>query len=126
MTVFLPLSLSSSLLRSYREETDDLDPTPIEDAICESRYIDQAVVVVRGADRPYNVALIVPDWVAVRSGLGMPAEYISEEEMAKSDGVRELIQSEIERNCYKIDKSRIPASFAIVAPFTAKNDTTAP
>ncbi|KAL3817391.1 hypothetical protein ACHAXA_005026 [Cyclostephanos tholiformis] len=95
---------------SYREETDELDLAPIEDAICKSHYIEQAVVV-RGADRPYNVALIVPDWVA---------------EMAKSDGVRELIQSEIERNCYKIDKSRIPASFAIVAPFTAKNDTTAP
>ena len=40
-------------------------PTPIEEAIGMSRYIAQ--VVLTGANRPYNVALLVPEWPAIRS-----------------------------------------------------------
>ena len=38
-------------------------PVPIEDALCLSRFIAQAIV--NGSDRPHNVALLVPDWEQV-------------------------------------------------------------
>eukprot|EP00957_Ditylum_brightwellii_P127431 9717475-Ditylum_brightwellii.AAC.1 len=44
-------------------------PTPIEEAIGMSRFINQ--VVLCGANRPYNVALLVPDWTAIRSELSI-------------------------------------------------------
>ncbi len=91
-------------------------PAPIEEAIGKSHFVRQ--VVVCGAGRPHNVALVVPDWVAIRTELGMPDEFISEEELANSDGVRELIGAEIKRNCYSIKKTLIPAAFTFVAPFT--------
>ncbi len=112
---FRPLSC----LRFDHGDTGESDPKQIEDAICKSRFIDEAVVVC-GADRPYNVALVVPDWDAIRIELGMPVEFIAEEEMAKSDAVRDFVGSEIKRNCYSLDKSKVPADFAFVAPFTAK------
>ena len=93
-----------------------MNPTQIEDAICKSRFIDGAVVVCE-ADRPYNVALVVPDWDAIRVELGMPAEFITEEGMAESIRVRDFVLSEIKWNCYKIDKSMVPADFAFVSPF---------
>jgi hypothetical protein len=68
------------------------------------------------------VALVVPDWVAIRTELGMPDEFISEEDLANSDGARELIDAEIKRNCYSIEKTAIPAAFAFVAPFTEDFD----
>ena len=102
----------------------DFRPALIEEAIMKSHFISE--VVVCGADRPYNVALIVPDWVAIRSELGMPDNFISEEELANSDGVMDLIGAEIERNCYTIEECDVPAAFAFVAPFTAANDVVTP
>ena len=45
-------------------------PTPIEEAIDMSRFISQ--VVVTGDNRPYNIALVVPDWTAIRHELDPP------------------------------------------------------
>eukprot|EP00985_Skeletonema_marinoi_P028717 scaffold25821_cov68-Skeletonema_marinoi.AAC.1 len=58
-------------------------PTPIEQAISMSRFISQ--VVVCGANRPHNVALIVPDWVAIRSEVGFADLDMSEEELVNND-----------------------------------------
>lgn len=81
-------------------------PTPIEQAIGMSRFISQ--VVVCGANRPYNVALVVPDWLAVRSEFGMSESDASEDELVNDSRVRGLINSEIKINCYKIKKFEIP------------------
>ena len=99
-------------------------PALIEDAIGKSNFISQ--VVVCGADRPYNVALIVPDWIAIRIELGMPENFISDEELTKSDGARDLIKEEIVRNCYGIEECDVPAAFAFVAPFAAASETGTP
>jgi len=106
------------------ENVKGFHPAPIEEAIGKSRFIKQAVVC--GVDRPYNVALVVPDWVAIRIELGMPDDFISEEDLAKSDGVKEFIEGEIKRNCFKIKKIAIPAAFAFVDPFTAENGMITP
>ena len=122
---FIPAADNNLSEQQHEQENNGkgfFHPAHIEEAICKSRFVSQVVVVCRGSGRPYNVALVVPDWVAVRIELGMPDEFISEEDLAKSDEVRELIDSEIKRNCYNIEKTDIPAAFAFVAPFTADRD----
>ena len=81
-------------------------PTPIEQAIGFSRFISQ--VVVCGANRPYNVALVVPDWVAVRSELGISEFDASEEDLVNDFRVKGLISAEIKLNCYSIKKFEVP------------------
>ena len=99
-------------------------PTPIEQAIGMSRFLSQ--VVVCGANRPYNIALIVPDWIAIRSELGLSKDGMSEEELVNDDTVKGLISAEIKLNCYSIKKFEIPAAFAFVAPFTSANGMITP
>ena len=65
-----------------------------------SRFVSQ--VVVRGANGPYNVALV------------------------NNDSVKGLISVEIKLNCYIIKKLEIPAAFAFVVPFTAANNIVTP
>ena len=60
-------------------------PTPIETAISMSRFITQ--VVLCGANRPHNVALLVPEWPAIRAELKID-DSVSEEELAKVSTVR--------------------------------------
>lgn len=100
-------------------------PTPIEEAISMSRFISQ--VVVCGANRPHNIAIIVPDWVAIRSEVGFADDLdVSEEELVNNDRVRGLIASEIKLNCYKIKRYEVPKNFLIVSPFTASNNMLTP
>ena len=98
-------------------------PTPIEEAIGMSRFVSQ--IVLCGANRPHNVALIVPDWAAIRTELGV-GEDTSEEDLANDDRVRELIQSEIKSNTTGLKKFEIPLDFTFVAPFTAANNMLTP
>jgi long-chain acyl-CoA synthetase len=70
-------------------------PAPLEEKLQLSPYIAQALV--HGADKPYNVALIVPDLAALKSWAseqGLPAE---DGELLQNQRVRELIGKELER-----------------------------
>ena len=98
-------------------------PGPIEEAIGMSRFISQ--VVLYGANRPSNIALIVPEWNAIRGELD-GAEHLSEEDLANDRRVLGLIQDEITTGCYKLKKYEIPTKFALVAPFTAANNQLTP
>eukprot|EP00538_Stauroneis_constricta_P006405 CAMPEP_0119558638 /NCGR_PEP_ID=MMETSP1352-20130426/10914_1 /TAXON_ID=265584 /ORGANISM="Stauroneis constricta, Strain CCMP1120" /LENGTH=721 /DNA_ID=CAMNT_0007606049 /DNA_START=116 /DNA_END=2281 /DNA_ORIENTATION=+ len=94
-------------------------PTPIEEAIGMSRYISQ--VVLCGANRPHNIALLVPDWKAVRDELGF-ADGVTDEELAKDDRVGRLLDGEVMRTCAQFKKFEIPTKWALVAPFTVANN----
>jgi long-chain acyl-CoA synthetase len=98
-------------------------PTPIEEAIGMSRLINQ--VVLYGANRPHNVALLVPDWVAIRTELSISSD-VTEEALANDERVKNLIDTEIKASCYKLKKFEIPTKWAIVAPFTAANNMLTP
>jgi long-chain acyl-CoA synthetase len=98
-------------------------PTPIEEAIGMSRFISQCVLY--GDNRPHNVVLIVPDWVAIRNELGI-AEDVSEEELANDTRVAMLIDAEMQESCDKLKKFEVPTEWAIVAPFTAANNMLTP
>lgn len=118
------MSITGRIKELYKLENGKyVCPAPIEEAIGMSRFISQ--VVVCGANRPYNIALIVPDWISIRSELHLK-EDMCEEELVNDDRVLGLINSEIKLNCYKTKKFEIPAAFAFVAPFTAANNMVTP
>ena len=98
-------------------------PTPIEDAISMSRFISQ--VVLTGANRPYNVALLVPEWATIRTEV-QAAESVSDDELANDQRVRDLIDNEIKKNCSSLKKFEIPQKWSFVAPFTAANNMLTP
>ena len=97
-------------------------PAPIESAIGMSRFVNQ--VVVCGANRPHNVALLVPEWPAIRNELGIVD--MTDEDLAKEIAVKELIDIEIIRSCNRLKKFEIPKEWAFVAPFTAANNMLTP
>ena len=100
-------------------------PTPVEEAIGMSRFIMQVVLV--GANRPHNVALIVPDWVAIRAHLKV-GEDVSEEDLVNDVRVKDLIDAEIQQNCShaQIKKFEVPTRWSVVAPFTVANNMLTP
>jgi long-chain acyl-CoA synthetase len=98
-------------------------PTPVESAICLSNIINQAVLC--GANRPYNVVLIVPEWPAIRAKLGIN-EVVSEDDLVNDERVKELIDTEIASACKNLKKFEVPKEWAIVAPFTAANNMLTP
>lgn len=74
---------------------ENIEPVPIEKALCESEYIETAVVV--GQDRKFLSALIVIDVKNVENYLkDMNIPYIDRKSLASSDDVRALINREIQ------------------------------
>ena len=98
-------------------------PTPIEEAIGMSRFVQQ--VVLCGANRPNNIALIVPDWDVIREELGIHST-MSQDQIANDPRLHDLIDAEIQKSCYKLKKFEIPTKWAFVAPFTAENNMVTP
>jgi long-chain acyl-CoA synthetase len=101
-------------------------PTPIETAIGMSRFISQ--VVLCGANRPHNVALLVPEWSAIRAELGIQQEdaVTTDDELATHPKVKALIDDEIRNSCVRLKKFETPKDWAFVAPFTAANNMLTP
>ncbi len=73
---------------------ENVEPTPIEESLVQSEYIEQAMVV--GQDKKFLAALIVPSFERVeefasREGIG----FAKHEDLAKNARVQQLIHSEI-------------------------------
>ena len=118
------IRITGRLKEQYKLENGKyVCPTPIEEAIGLSRFIAQ--VVLYGANRPHNIALLVPDWTAIRAELGV-GDDMSEEELANDDRVKVLIDEEIKSSCAKLKKFEVPTKWAFVAPFTAANNMLTP
>ena len=118
------VAVTGRLKEQYKLENGKyVVPTPIEESISMSRFISQ--VVVCGANRPHNVALIVPDWVVIRSELKL-ADDVDEETLVNDKEVRGLIDEELRVHTYKLKKYEVPQNWAFVAPFTAANNMLTP
>eukprot|EP00339_Tiarina_fusa_P021825 CAMPEP_0117030720 /NCGR_PEP_ID=MMETSP0472-20121206/22150_1 /TAXON_ID=693140 ORGANISM="Tiarina fusus, Strain LIS" /NCGR_SAMPLE_ID=MMETSP0472 /ASSEMBLY_ACC=CAM_ASM_000603 /LENGTH=682 /DNA_ID=CAMNT_0004738871 /DNA_START=125 /DNA_END=2173 /DNA_ORIENTATION=+ len=118
------VKVTGRLKEQYKLENGKyIVPTPIETAIGMSRFVSQ--VVLCGANRPFNVALLVPEWPAIRSELGLD-DSVTEEDMANDPNVMSLIDDELEKNCSSLKKFEIPQKWAFVAPFTAANNLITP
>lgn len=91
-------------------------PQPIENALCSSRYIQQAVLV--GHRRKFVSALIVPDFENIRPIAEKWGAH-TEEEIAQAPGTRELIEQEIQRLTTDFAPFERPKKFALLPrPFT--------
>jgi long-chain acyl-CoA synthetase len=114
------LKVTGRIKEQYKLENGKyVVPTPIENAMIMSRFIHQVVLV--GANRPYNVALIVPEWTAIRSELEID-DSVPEEDIANNVRVQSLMEEEIRQSCGKLKKFEVPKKWAFVAPFTLANN----
>jgi len=117
------LRVTGRIKEQYKMENGKyVVPGPVEQAIGLSRFISQ--VVLTGDNRPYNVALLVPEWPAIRTALN--EEQMTEAELAKDPRVAELMDHAIEQNCAGLKKFEIPQKWALVPPFTAANNMLTP
>ena len=98
-------------------------PTPIEETISLSRFVMQ--VVLCGANRPHNVALVVPDWTAIRTALKVD-DSVSDDELVNDERVKQLVETDIREQCKNMKKFEVPRDIAFVAPFTAANNMLTP
>ena len=118
------VSVTGRIKEQYKLENGKyVVPAPIESAIGMSRFINQ--VVVCGSNRPHNVALLVPEWDAIRKELGIEDD-ITDDELANEMAVKELVDGEILQTCSRLKKFEIPKEWAFVAPFTAANNMLTP
>jgi long-chain acyl-CoA synthetase len=70
-------------------------PAPLEEAITLSPYIAQAVLY--GSNKPYNVALVVPDLPALSAWAKQHEIEAEGEQLLSDDRVRELLETEIDK-----------------------------
>jgi long-chain acyl-CoA synthetase len=118
------IKVTGRLKEQYKLENGKyIVPTPIEEAIGMSRFISQ--VVLCGANRPFNVVLLVPEWPVIRANLGVD-ESVSEDELANDERLKKLIDDQIATTCGRLKKYEIPQEWAFVAPFTVANDMLTP
>jgi long-chain acyl-CoA synthetase len=118
------IKVTGRLKEQYKLENGKyVCPTPIEEAIGMSRYITQ--VVLCGANRPHNVALLVPEWPVIRKAIGVD-DTVSDEELVNDERVKTLIDAEIIKTTAKLKKFEVPQAWAFVAPFTAANNMLTP
>jgi len=118
------VKITGRLKEQYKLENGKyVCPTPIEEAINMSKFVTQ--VVLCGANRPYNVCLIVPDWIAIRVELNI-SDNVSDDELVNNDSVKNLIDDEIENACSNMKKFEVPREWSFVAPFTAANNMLTP
>jgi long-chain acyl-CoA synthetase len=101
-------------------------PTPLEDQIRLSGFINQAFIY--GDNRLHNVVLVVPDFEALR-------KWAAENGVAAADNnalaahpkVRELLGREIETYSREFKQFEVPKNFAVLTEeFTTENDLLTP
>jgi len=118
------LRVTGRIKEQYKLENGKyVAPGPIEEAISLSRFVAQAVLV--GANRPYNVVLLVPEWTAIRTEFKI-SDKVTDAELAEDQRVKDLIDAQLEMSCYNFKKFEIPTKWAFVEPFTAANEMLTP
>lgn len=101
-------------------------PTPLEEAIKLSPFV--ANVMVHGANKPFNVAVIVPDMASVQKwAAGQGIGNKSEAELLKDERVRAMFEQEIEKYSSEFKGFEKVKRFALIAEdFTQSNGMLTP
>jgi long-chain acyl-CoA synthetase len=119
------LFITGRIKEQYKLETGKyVMPTPLEEQLALSPYISN--VMLYGADKPYNVALIVIDrgrlqaWAA-EQGIAL------DDDLTKDRSVRELIARELETHGAALRSYERPRRFVLTTEdFTIENDLLTP
>ena len=100
-------------------------PAGLEESIKLSAYIEH--VMIFGANKPYNVAIVVPDFTVLGPWAkenGLPEEPTK---LVMEDKVQELMAAEIKSRCAEYAGYEIPRKITVVAdPFTTENGILTP
>lgn len=101
-------------------------PTPLEEAIKLSSFV--ANVMVHGANKPYNVAVIVPDMTSLKPWAdNQGISYSSDSALLKDERVRKLFEEEIEKHSEKFKGFERVKRFALISEdFTQSNGMLTP
>jgi long-chain acyl-CoA synthetase len=98
-------------------------PSPLEEQLKLSPYI--ANVMIHGANKPHNVALVVPDQEALKKWAGENAVELGN--LSESAKVRSLLQQELEKYGAEFKGYEKPKDFVVVAEdFTTDNGMLTP
>jgi len=128
------LKITGRLKEQYKLENGKyVVPGPIEAALQGSRYVTQAVLY--GDNRPYNVVLVVPDWLLVAD---WAAEHVPAADLpagapaaalAQHPSVRHLISTELQAACAEagVKKYEVPRRWLLLEEgFTAERGMLTP
>jgi long-chain acyl-CoA synthetase len=86
------LHITGRIKEQYKLENGKyVVPSPIEEKLKLSPYI--ANVMIYGANKPHNVALVIPDLDALRAWAAK--QHVALDDVPKSDKVHELLETEI-------------------------------
>lgn len=100
-------------------------PVDIEEAIKLSMFIDSAMV--HGANKPFNVVVLVPDWPVVlpwASAQGLPEDP---ETLVTEPKLIALIESEIQKACRDMAGYEVPKEMLLLSePFSPENGILTP
>ena len=129
------LKITGRIKELYKLENGKyITPVPLEDVLCRSRFILQTMLY--GANRVYNVALIVPDFEqllpwAIKEGLAEEGADMMDMELRtnlmKSEEVVKLFQSEIMHASSTMKSfERVVQWAPIVDPFSQMNNMLTP
>lgn len=101
-------------------------PGPLEDQLQLSGYVGQAFVF--GDNKLYNVALIIPDFEALKGWCADNGVSGTPETLCEHDGVRALIEGELAKQCQSVFKGfeRIKGFKLIAEEFSVDNDLLTP
>ena len=98
-------------------------PSPLEEQLKLSPYI--ANVMIHGANKPHNVALVVPDQEALKKWAGENGVELGN--LPNSDRVRSLLKDELEKYGSEFKGYEKPKDFVVVAEdFTTDNGMLTP
>jgi long-chain acyl-CoA synthetase len=101
-------------------------PAPLEEQLKLSGFI--ANVMVFGANKPFNVGIVVPDWAALEAWAKEQGLSAERGDLVRDARVNELLNGEIERFSSGVFKGfeKLRAFRPIVEDFTVDNDMLTP
>lgn len=98
-------------------------PSPLEEELKLSPYI--VNVMLHGANKPYNVALIVPDVEALKKWAAAEGRTLGD--VTRDEGVKRLIQAELEKYSQNFRGYEKPKAFVLTTEdFTTDNGMLTP
>lgn len=107
------LHITGRIKEQYKLENGKyVFPADIEEAIKLSMFIENAMV--HGANRPYNVAIIAPDWLVVDPWLkenGLPLDH---NEAIKHPKLIETIEAEVQKTCSEFASYEVPKKLVLI------------
>ncbi|KAB2896700.1 MAG: long-chain fatty acid--CoA ligase [Kofleriaceae bacterium] len=107
------LHVTGRLKEQYKLENGKyVMPTEIEQTIARSPYV--ANVLVTGANRPFNVALIVLDVAAVKRWASEHGYTPADDHLGEDERVRQLLRDEVQRTCSDIPAYAWPGDVALL------------